>query len=166
MTDEANNNVKVNDALTTSDEANPEQIDASESVRMDPSIVEGNKVIEKLEFHPEPVEEELPHVVPPYTILFGRRIETDVYNVIFGILAGITLAEVAIAAIFDASFILRTPLLVGLSISKALMVVAFYMHLREDSRVFAAAIIIPALISLVCTLFLLGVPYSSYTVAP
>ena len=38
----------------------------------------------------------------------------------------------------------------------------FYMHLREDSRIFAFALAIPLVLALVASLFLLSVPITGY----
>jgi hypothetical protein len=41
--------------------------------------------------------------------------------------------------------------------------VLFYMHLREDNRLFALALILPLAIATLSALFLLAVPPSSYS---
>ncbi len=101
------------------------------------------------------------HIAPDYTILFGRRINANIYVVVFGILAVVTLVEIGIAEIFLEG-IIRTVLLVGLSLAKAVLVMLFYMHLREDSKIFAAAIILPIVVGLVSVMFLLAVPSTGY----
>ncbi len=53
-------------------------------------------------------------------------------------------------------------LLIAFSATKAILVVLFYMHLREDSRMFAFALILPLFIALVSALFLLTVPPTGY----
>jgi hypothetical protein len=42
------------------------------------------------------------------------------------------------------------------------LVVWYYMHLRTDSKLYALAIIIPLLIGIVATIFLLAVPTTGY----
>ncbi|MBE2268050.1 MAG: cytochrome C oxidase subunit IV family protein [Anaerolinea sp.] len=91
------------------------------------------------------------------TVLFGRTIPLPLYTVVFITLAVITIIEVVIAEIVPEGALKTVPLLV-LSLGKAVMVVLFYMHLREDSRIFALALILPLLIALVSALFLLSVP--------
>lgn len=95
------------------------------------------------------------------THLFGRVIPMPLYTVVFFTLGIITLVEVALAQILPEG-IIKTVLLVGLSLSKAVMVVLFYMHLREDSRIFAFTLILPLIIALVSALFLLSVPVVGY----
>lgn len=56
----------------------------------------------------------------------------------------------------------RIPVLGGLSTAKAILVMAYYMHLKDDSKIFAAAIILPILVGLVATLFLISVPSTGY----
>ena len=54
--------------------------------------------------------------------------------------------------------ILGTAVLIGLSACKAVLVVLFYMHLKDDSRLFAVALALPLFIALVSSIFLLTVP--------
>jgi hypothetical protein len=48
------------------------------------------------------------------------------------------------------------------SIIKAIMVMWFYMHLKDDSKIFAAAIILPLIVGMVSSMFLLAVPSTGY----
>lgn len=136
---------------------------ASEAVPVDVASIEGDQAIVAmgLDEHPETPEEALPHVHPDYTILFGRRINANFYVVIFGILALITLVEIIIAEVFSEGFIRTVPLVV-LSLAKAVMVMLFYMHLREDSKIFAAAVALPLIVGIVSVMFLLAVPSTGY----
>jgi len=95
------------------------------------------------------------------THVFGRVIPLPLYTVVFITLAAITIIEVIIAEVFPEGIFKTVPLVV-LSLGKAVMVVLFYMHLREDSRVFAFALILPLLIALVSAIFLLSVPITGY----
>ena len=95
------------------------------------------------------------------TVVMGRVIPLPLYTVVFITLGVITLLELAIAELFPDGW-LSTLLLIGLSIGKAVLVVLFYMHLREDSRMFALALILPTLVALVAALFLLSVPTTGY----
>ena len=111
------------------------------------------------------VAEALPHTVSSTTVinLRGREIVINqpIYTVVFGTLAIITIIEVASAEIFPDGALL-TLWLAALSISKALMVMWFYMHLKDDSRIFAVAIALPLIIAGVATLFLSAVPPFGY----
>ncbi len=93
------------------------------------------------------------------TVTFGGR-TMPIYTAIFAILAVITIIEVVIAELPDGW--LGTLLLVILSAAKAILVVAFYMHLREDSRIFLAALLLPLFIGIIAMLFLLAVPTTGY----
>lgn len=94
---------------------------------------------------------------------FGRTVTLPVpiYTAVFGLLAALTLIEVMIAEVITAE-VLKIPLLVGIAIVKALLVVIFYMHLRSDSRVFALTLLLPVLVALLSMLYLLGVPPTGY----
>jgi caa(3)-type oxidase subunit IV len=95
------------------------------------------------------------------TVVFGRTLNMPIYTVVFFALAVITVIEVIIAELPEG--FVGSALLVALSAAKAVMVVMFYMHLREDSRLFALAIIIPLIIAGVAAMFLLAVPSTGYS---
>ncbi|MCU0498511.1 MAG: cytochrome C oxidase subunit IV family protein [Anaerolineae bacterium] len=95
------------------------------------------------------------------TYLFGYTINQPVYTVVFGVLAILTLIEVLLAEIIQVDW-LKIPLLVGIGLGKAALVILFYMHLKDDSRVFAVALILPLLIVVLSIAFLLGVPTTGY----
>jgi caa(3)-type oxidase subunit IV len=95
------------------------------------------------------------------TVLFGRTINQPVYTVVFAGLALITAVELALAELFERSGII-TALLVILSVIKAVLVVLFYMHLKDDNPLYALALIIPLFIGLVSTIFLIAVPITGY----
>lgn len=94
------------------------------------------------------------------TYFFGRIIPMPMYTVIFGVLAVITLIEVVISELPEG--FLGTLSLVTLSLAKAVLVILFYMHLRNDSRVFVVALILPLIIGLISAMFLLAVPTTGY----
>jgi cytochrome c oxidase subunit 4 len=95
------------------------------------------------------------------TVVFGRTFDMPIYTFVFFVLAAVTVVEVIIAELPEG--FLGTALLVGLSAAKAVLVVLFYMHLREDSRIFALALIIPLIIAAIAALFLLAVPTTGYS---
>jgi cytochrome c oxidase subunit 4 len=95
------------------------------------------------------------------TVLFGREIPLPVYTVVFGVLGVLTAIEVVLAELLPSGAV-KIALLVGIAIGKALLVMLFYMHLREDSRLFAVAITLPLFIGLLSAMFLLSVPSGGY----
>ncbi len=110
--------------------------------------------------HSLTLAEELPHAVGDTTVLLGYTIPLPLYTVIFLILGAITILEVLISSLPHS--ILTTIPLVIFSATKAILVVLFYMHLREDSRIFAFALLLPLFIAIVAALFLLSVPATGY----
>lgn len=95
------------------------------------------------------------------TVIFGRTLNMPVYTAVFIALAILTVLEVIVAEIFFEP-IIRIPLLLGMAVVKAALVMYFYMHLREDTRLFAAVILIPIGVALLSVLFLLAVPATGY----
>lgn len=79
------------------------------------------------------------------------------YTAVFIILGILTAAEVLIAEVFGDGFI-RIALLIAIALGKAALVVWFYMHLKDDSRVFLLTLMLPLIVSLLSVLFVLGVP--------
>ena len=57
---------------------------------------------------------------------------------------------------------LLIPLLLGIATFKAGLVVAYYMHLRVDPRLFMYILIVPLVMVLLATLYLLSVPPGNY----
>ncbi len=111
---------------------------------------------------PDTPEEALSHEhFSDVTVLFGRTLPYPLYTVVFMVLGVATLIEVLIAEIVEVQ-VLKVPLLVGIAIFKAVLVVLFYMHLRDDSRVFAVALVLPLVIAMLSLLYLLGVPSTGY----
>lgn len=106
------------------------------------------------------VEHALPHRVADTTVIRGVTIPLPLYTVIFLVLGAITIFEVLIASLPKG--FLATLLLITCSGIKAVLVVLFYMHLREDSRLFAVALLLPLFIAAVSALFLLSVPPTGY----
>lgn len=86
----------------------------------------------------------------------GRELPFPVYTVVYGGLALLTLIEVGISQISLAG--LNIPILLVIAFFKAGLVVWFYMHLNTDSRIFAITLIIPLIMVIIATLFLMIVP--------
>ncbi len=72
------------------------------------------------------------------------------YFAVFLALAILTLTELAVTYIP----IVKIPLLLGLALTKAWLVIQFYMHLRYDSRIFTWAFLIPVAMAVIITIFL------------
>lgn len=76
-----------------------------------------------------------------------------VYTAVFIVLAVITAVEIFLS--MPGTNVARealTPLFIVLSLGKASLVAAFYMHLRGDSRFYAIVFLLPVLLLLVFTL--------------
>lgn len=98
----------------------------------------------------------------PHTTFMGRTFPFPLYTSVFLTLGVVTIIEVLIAEILPHELFITILLLVGLSLFKAVLVVYFYMHLREDSKIFTAALLLPVLVGLVAMLFLAAVPPTGY----
>lgn len=84
-----------------------------------------------------------------------------IYTVVFGALAIFTLLEVMIAEILPGGFV-RTVGLLGIGVVKAILVILFYMHLRNDNRILIVVLLLPLLITLLSFFYLLAVPPTGY----
>lgn len=76
---------------------------------------------------------------------------TKLFLMILGALLGLTLVEVVLAYI-QVSVVLMLVILLGLSIIKAALIVAYFMHLRFE-RLSLVLTIVPALVVCICLLF-------------
>lgn len=80
-------------------------------------------------------------------------VSVRVYVLVFVILAAVTAFEIFLSLpSTGVSRQILTPLFVVLSLSKASLVAAFYMHLRGDSRFYTIVFVLPALLLLVFAL--------------
>ena len=73
-----------------------------------------------------------------------------VYFAVFILLALLTLAEL-LATYLP---VVKVPLLLGLAVAKATLVVQFYMHLRYDKRIMAFSFLLPVIIGVLITIFI------------
>ena len=85
-----------------------------------------------------------------------------IYTFVFGVLAVLTALEVFTAEVFPNSGI-KIAALLAAAIAKALLVMAFYMHLSRDNWLFRFVLGVPFFIVLASVLYLLGVPPEGYT---
>ncbi|HEX8493199.1 MAG TPA: cytochrome C oxidase subunit IV family protein [Pyrinomonadaceae bacterium] len=76
---------------------------------------------------------------------------TKLFLMILGALLGLTLVEVFLAYV-QVSVVLMLVILLGLSIIKAALIVAYFMHLRFE-RLSLVLTIVPALVICICLLF-------------
>lgn len=93
-------------------------------------------------------------------VFMGKTYDMPVYTAVFIVLGILTLIEVAIAELTDAFFTAPSLLIIGLL--KAGLVMYYYMHLKDDTRLFAISIILPIVVALLSLMFLLAVPPSGY----
>jgi cytochrome c oxidase subunit 4 len=94
------------------------------------------------------------------TVIFGRTLPFPLYTVVFMVLGVLTVLEVLVAEIFTSG--IKIPILLGMALAKAVLVVVFYMHLKTDSRFFAVALLVPTLIAIISMMFVLGTPAGNY----
>lgn len=81
-----------------------------------------------------------------------------IYSVVFGGLGILTVLEVVLAQILIEAGIIKSIVLLAIAFLKALLVVMFYMHLRQDNRLFRVVLGLPLVIVILCVLYLLAVP--------
>jgi cytochrome c oxidase subunit IV len=72
------------------------------------------------------------------------------YFTIFIVLAILTLIELLVAYLP----LVKVPLLLALALTKAWLVVQFYMHLRYDSKIFTWALLVPTAMAVVITILI------------
>lgn len=90
------------------------------------------------------------------TVVLGREIPLPIYTVVYGALGALTVIEVLLSQLPRGS--LTIPIMLVIAFLKAGLVVWFYMHLNTDSRIFAITLIIPVVMVIIATLFLMIVP--------
>jgi len=97
------------------------------------------------------------HAHGDVTVFRGKTYDIPIYTSVFLALGFLTIIEVLIAEIISVDAI-TIPVLLGIAIAKAGLVVYFYMHLNTDSRVFALTLIVPIIIALLSAVFLFAIP--------
>jgi cytochrome c oxidase subunit IV len=127
-------------------------------------------------------DEAAAHIVSDEVTFFGRSFSVPggIYTVVFGALAILTLLEVVVAEVMGAMVrnaaeneigvwaanegiqLARIGILVALAFAKAALVIAFYMHLRTDSRIFLVVLLVPFGVTLLSMLFLVGASFTGY----
>ena len=71
-----------------------------------------------------------------------------VYFAVFGILVGVTAAEVALIGVQGISRSLTSTTLIGLAGFKALLVAAFFQHLKDEPRPLSALLLVGLVIAI------------------
>ena len=96
------------------------------------------------------------------TTVMGRTVTIPggIYTVVFIFLAAATVLEVLIGGL--PAGILLIPILLAIAVIKAALVVAYYMHLRVDPRIFTYILLVPLALALLATLYLIAVPSTGY----
>jgi caa(3)-type oxidase subunit IV len=85
-----------------------------------------------------------------------------IYTFIFGVLAALTVIEVLLS--FVNLVAVRAPLLLVIAFAKAILVIAFYMHLTRDNWLFRFVLGVPFIVTLISVMYLLGLPTNNYSV--
>ncbi|MCU0474854.1 MAG: cytochrome C oxidase subunit IV family protein [Anaerolineae bacterium] len=93
------------------------------------------------------------------TTIMGRTLPFPLYTVIFGVLGILTLFEIIIAEVFTSW--VKVVALLAIAIAKSALVVIYYMHLKTDSKIFTAVLLVPVFIVTVSLLFLTITPYGA-----
>jgi cytochrome c oxidase subunit 4 len=104
------------------------------------------------------------HVPSDTVTVLGKTITVPggIYTVVFGFLAIATLFEIIFAEMGLGA--LGIILLFTIAGVKSVLVVMYYMHLREDSFVFTIALMFPFLMALAAVLYLVAVPPTGYAI--
>ncbi|MDQ7023936.1 MAG: cytochrome C oxidase subunit IV family protein [Anaerolineae bacterium] len=104
------------------------------------------------------------HYTDTFTVPFygEMTLAGGVYTFIFGVLAALTVIEVLVSFVDIAA--LRIVVLLTFAFAKALLVIAFYMHLNRDNWLFRFVLGVPFFVTLVSVMYLLGVPPSGYSI--
>ncbi len=102
-------------------------------------------------------------------VIGSITVSGGIYTVVFGILGVLTLLEVLIAETIgkmegDTAEALKIVLLLGIAVAKSALVILYYMHLKDDSRIFLATLLLPLLITLLSIFYLLAVPPTGYSI--
>lgn len=104
------------------------------------------------------------HVPSDTVVVMGKTITVPggIYTVVFGFLAIATLFEIVLAEMGLGG--VGIFLLFAIAGVKSVLVVMYYMHLREDSFIFTIALIFPFLMALAAVLYLVAVPPTGYAI--
>ncbi len=110
---------------------------------------------------PFTVSDVTPHMIGDTTTVFGRVLPFNLYDVVFGSLAILTVIEVITGTLLPHMW-LTIAVLLAIAIVKAFHVVWFYMHLSMDNRIFWLTLLLPLFIAVMGLLYLIAVPPVAY----
>lgn len=153
----------VEEATVEAVEATEELTDTPAVEAFDTGVSAVQEGIEEVGAEASVEPEEAPYDVhhDEVTVLFGKEYDLPIYTSVFIALGVITVLEVILAGVIGDGAV-RILILLALALSKAFLVVMYYMHLKEDSRLFALTLLIPVAVALLSVLYLLGVPVTGY----
>lgn len=86
----------------------------------------------------------------------GQEYPIPLYTAVYIGLGLLTLIEITLSQIERGG--LTIPVMLIIAVLKASLVVWFYMHLNKDSRIFALTLLIPTVLVILATIFLMIVP--------
>jgi cytochrome c oxidase subunit IV len=98
-----------------------------------------------------PPEDEYPHVKGD-----PHKVDRREYFIIFGVLALLTVIEVAVAKVPGISRTLVGTALIALAVTKAAIVGLFYMHLKHETRILKLTVALPMAMPAVYALVLIA----------
>lgn len=84
------------------------------------------------------------------------RLPGGIYTFVFAVLALLTMIEIALSSMPEGPS--RVIILFGIAICKAALVVIYYMHLKDDRRMFAWTLLVPLVFATLGGFFLLLSP--------
>lgn len=149
------------------EEAVVEAIDSSEKAAEESPVVRGfDKTVTAIQESFDSLDNDKSHAhiedFSDTTIIMGRAVTVPggIYTVVFVALGVATLVEIVLAEMPRG--ILTIPLMLGLALAKATLVVMYYMHLKEDSRIFTYTLLLSLGMAVLSLLFLLAVPSTGY----
>lgn len=114
------------------------------------------------------------HAHSDTVVILGREItiEGGIYTVVFGALGILTIIEVLLAELLnsmgagtaDGGFLtaIKAFLLLGLAVVKSTLVIWFYMHLKDDKRIYLIVVLLPLMIAALSVMFVLAIPPTGY----
>ncbi len=114
------------------------------------------------EAHDDDVHDAHADMLSDTTTVMGREITVPggIYTVVFGFLAAATVIEILVGFLPGGWFLIL--LLLAIATIKAILVVAYYMHLRTDTRLFTYILLAPLGIAAIAALYLMAVPPTGY----